>query len=377
LSSFLCNTALTSDPAAEQTEAEQPREQVNISTIHAAKGLEWPVVFIPAAYDGSIPHSRSENHDEERRLLYVAMTRAKALLYMSAAQESSQGEPVDTSNFLTCPQVSAHVDDKGPSFTYSVVKEISQILARPCPSEKETVEASKDLPSKEDDQWPLDGSRKPFKPGAALTSAGRWGFNKPFEPAPRPSERTTLPSFAGPERSNASHSTAGTWNWNHSQASQSSFKPPQPAPCKNGIEEIDLTDPNRAPYSWDRSRWPKSLEYSVSEAKRRRLDPPPTSSHGVATPNVASAFKTPQSAATNLKNAATTHPSYPSTRTTMQQPGAFSITTTTMPTGFVSASEQHLRELDAQKSTLPSKPGRAKGRAGPVKKRSGKENQPL
>jgi hypothetical protein len=48
-----------------------------------------------------------------------------------------------------------------------------------------------------------------------------------------------------------------------------------------------------------------------------------------------------------------------------------------MPTGFVSASEQHLRELDAQKSAMPSKPGRAKGRAGLVKKRVGKENVPL
>jgi len=81
LSKFLANIALASDVKA--TDEEAPKAQVTISTIHAAKGLEWPVVFIPAAYRGSIPHSRSDDDNEERRLLYVAMTRAKALLYMS------------------------------------------------------------------------------------------------------------------------------------------------------------------------------------------------------------------------------------------------------------------------------------------------------
>ena len=46
-------------------------------------GLEWPVVFVPGVYQGSIPHSRAEDVDEERRLLYVAMTRAQGLLYLS------------------------------------------------------------------------------------------------------------------------------------------------------------------------------------------------------------------------------------------------------------------------------------------------------
>jgi len=53
-------------------------------------GLEWPIVFIPAVYQGSIPHSRAEDTDEERRLLYVAMTRAQALLYMSCPVKNSQ-----------------------------------------------------------------------------------------------------------------------------------------------------------------------------------------------------------------------------------------------------------------------------------------------
>ncbi|KAF2132189.1 UvrD-helicase-domain-containing protein [Dothidotthia symphoricarpi CBS 119687] len=67
LSKFLVNVALATDVEGHDGEEVS---QVTISTIHSAKGLEWPIVFIPAVYNGSIPHSRAENHDEERRLLY-------------------------------------------------------------------------------------------------------------------------------------------------------------------------------------------------------------------------------------------------------------------------------------------------------------------
>src|SRR6201999_1338668 len=56
LTRFLANVALATDMrAADQSE---PTHQVTISTMHAAKGLEWPVVFIPSVFDGSMPHSR-------------------------------------------------------------------------------------------------------------------------------------------------------------------------------------------------------------------------------------------------------------------------------------------------------------------------------
>ena len=54
-------------------------------------GLEWPVVFIPGLYQGSIPHLRAEDTDEERRLLYVAMTRAQSLLYLSFPSKNGNG----------------------------------------------------------------------------------------------------------------------------------------------------------------------------------------------------------------------------------------------------------------------------------------------
>lgn len=93
LSKFLANITLATEIQRDDTSADgdaASQSQVTISTIHAAKGLEWPVIFIPSAYDGSIPHSRAEDTDEERRLLYVAMTRAQALLYISCPLKNSQ-----------------------------------------------------------------------------------------------------------------------------------------------------------------------------------------------------------------------------------------------------------------------------------------------
>lgn len=60
-------------------------------TVHMAKGLEFPHVFIAGAEEGIFPHSRSLLEsaalEEERRLMYVAITRAKEMLYISRAHE--------------------------------------------------------------------------------------------------------------------------------------------------------------------------------------------------------------------------------------------------------------------------------------------------
>ena len=68
---------------------ESDKGKVNLMTIHASKGLEFPVVFIAGAEEGLIPHARSvaENDgdvEEERRLFYVAITRARDKLFISA-----------------------------------------------------------------------------------------------------------------------------------------------------------------------------------------------------------------------------------------------------------------------------------------------------
>jgi DNA helicase-2/ATP-dependent DNA helicase PcrA len=70
------------------TDVYQPEaEKVALMTMHASKGLEFPVVFIAGCEDGFIPHRRTNSdeseEDEERRLFYVAMTRAEDALFIS------------------------------------------------------------------------------------------------------------------------------------------------------------------------------------------------------------------------------------------------------------------------------------------------------
>ncbi|NTW00742.1 MAG: ATP-dependent helicase, partial [Oscillochloris sp.] len=67
---------------AERVEAGSQVEAVDIRTIHRAKGLEWPVVLVPHCNSGYIPFIGSDNIEEERRLFYVALTRAREHLHL-------------------------------------------------------------------------------------------------------------------------------------------------------------------------------------------------------------------------------------------------------------------------------------------------------
>ncbi len=86
---FLENLALVSDQDTVPESAEAP----TLLTLHAAKGLEYPVVFIIGLDDGILPHMRSlddpEEMAEERRLFYVGLTRAKQRLYLVRAEQRS------------------------------------------------------------------------------------------------------------------------------------------------------------------------------------------------------------------------------------------------------------------------------------------------
>lgn len=83
---FLSTVALSSDQDSMKEE-----EKVVLMTVHASKGLEFPVVFVAGLEEGIFPHARSTDTssevEEERRLFYVAVTRAKRLLTLSYARE--------------------------------------------------------------------------------------------------------------------------------------------------------------------------------------------------------------------------------------------------------------------------------------------------
>ncbi len=103
LSQFLEHVALMSDI----DEAGELGNAVALMTLHAAKGLEFPVVFIVGMEQGTFPHERSlgseEEMAEERRLCYVGITRAKERLYMSYCLSRfiyGRSEPRTASQFL-------------------------------------------------------------------------------------------------------------------------------------------------------------------------------------------------------------------------------------------------------------------------------------
>ena len=85
---FLENVALVE---AADTPNHKPNDAVTLMTLHSAKGLEFPVVFIVGMEEGLFPHSRSlldvQELEEERRLMYVGITRAKEKLYLTYARQ--------------------------------------------------------------------------------------------------------------------------------------------------------------------------------------------------------------------------------------------------------------------------------------------------
>ena len=86
LTEFLSEVALVSDI----DDYERAAERVTLMTLHAAKGLEYPVVFIVGVEEKLLPHTRSMGSpgelEEERRLFYVGVTRARERLYLTYSQ---------------------------------------------------------------------------------------------------------------------------------------------------------------------------------------------------------------------------------------------------------------------------------------------------
>ncbi|MBD1382376.1 DNA helicase PcrA [Metabacillus arenae] len=91
LVAFLTDLALVADiDKLDEEEEEAPKDSVVLMTLHSAKGLEFPVVFLIGLEEGVFPHSRSlmeeAEMEEERRLAYVGITRAEQELFLTNAQ---------------------------------------------------------------------------------------------------------------------------------------------------------------------------------------------------------------------------------------------------------------------------------------------------
>ena len=117
LEGFLEQASLVADTDALHTE----NDKITLMTLHAAKGLEFPCVYIVACEDTLIPHSRSKNDpdqiEEERRLLFVGITRAEEELQLSLAHyRTLRGSdfPTSASPFLLeLPREQMDVRDMG------------------------------------------------------------------------------------------------------------------------------------------------------------------------------------------------------------------------------------------------------------------------
>lgn len=99
LKAFLDDLALEPPTSSADLDPGGKGEALTLSTVHSAKGLEWPVVFIIWATEGRFPLARSfsnpESIEEERRLMYVAATRAKdRLIICYPGRESAGGAPL-------------------------------------------------------------------------------------------------------------------------------------------------------------------------------------------------------------------------------------------------------------------------------------------
>ncbi len=82
VAAFLGDVTLFNELSGEDVAAGPPDEQLTLSTVHQAKGLEWRAVFVLWLAEDRFPSARADDLEEERRLFYVALTRAKDLLFL-------------------------------------------------------------------------------------------------------------------------------------------------------------------------------------------------------------------------------------------------------------------------------------------------------
>jgi DNA helicase-2/ATP-dependent DNA helicase PcrA len=124
LRDFLADVAVDPDKDAKDGDL----EYLTLSTVHSAKGLEWGRVFLISLMDGVFPSARAffdgdgNEIEEEKRLFYVAVTRAKDELYLSYCAKDGVGEKgVKPSRFLNAPDVKKTFEERAVGSTKKAV----------------------------------------------------------------------------------------------------------------------------------------------------------------------------------------------------------------------------------------------------------------
>ncbi|HZQ44313.1 MAG TPA: UvrD-helicase domain-containing protein [Acidobacteriaceae bacterium] len=183
LSEFLDHAALVSD--ADQYSAEA---RVTLMTLHAAKGLEFPLVFLCGMEEGLFPHSRTlmdpPQMEEERRLCYVGMTRAMDTLILTRARYrrrygNDMPEPSTPSRFLE-EVPSKLIEDLGAGANYGGALDYRNAYATPYPQRRrfggdddEGGERHYSYEDESQDSGPTQGGR-----AARNYAAQRFGTNR-------------------------------------------------------------------------------------------------------------------------------------------------------------------------------------------------------
>jgi DNA helicase-2/ATP-dependent DNA helicase PcrA len=96
VNAFLSEVTLLNDLSGEDAVAGPPDEMVTLSTVHQAKGIEWRAVFVIWLAEGRFPSFRMDDEEEERRLFYVAVTRARDRLFLVRPEIARDRYRVDT-----------------------------------------------------------------------------------------------------------------------------------------------------------------------------------------------------------------------------------------------------------------------------------------
>jgi DNA helicase-2/ATP-dependent DNA helicase PcrA len=210
LAEFLDHAALASD-----TDQFDPEARVTLMTLHAAKGLEFPLVFLAGLEEGLFPHSRTLNNpeelEEERRLCYVGMTRAMNTLILTRAHYrrrygNDAPEQSVPSRFLeeVPNQLVENLSGRSPAWStqsyssratgYGPARrpsQFSEFADRHYNYEDESQESSNSVAAGNKGAGAKSGSSKPF--------VASWMVAKPKAPAPNAETNPEAEISAGPE----------------------------------------------------------------------------------------------------------------------------------------------------------------------------------